>query len=548
MVNSAEHVIDNDNNNYQGMPELDRHLGDFCFRSLARRKRKVLIVDRTSENRRGFSAGKLLALSVILSRQWSKNIAQKRVGIVLPPGIGGIVTNLALVLAGKTPVNLNFTAGQRVNKSCIRKAGIETIITAKAVKERITDFPWLEDTRDLVVELKSLSKPAIIGWLAALYLLPASWLVRRLGLPRVSDHDEAALLFSSGSTNEPKGVILTHRNIIGNCLQISHCGLFAEGESLMACLPIFHSFGFTVTIWFPMISGIRIVTLPSPLEFMRIANVIHEEKVSVLLGAPTFFRPYLKKVKPYLLKSLNMVIGGAEKTPPGFKEKWEEKFGSLYLEGYGLTETAPVVSVNVPDDRLKNEVGEALPGTRVGSVGRLFPGMKGRIVDPDTGELISPNNTGMLHLQGPNIFPGYLEDPDNTSAAFHENWFVTGDLARFDEDGFLFIEGRLSRFSKIGGEMVPHGFVEQQIIETFELEESDVPIIAVTGIADEAKGESLVLISTIELTMDILRDRLSSAKLPNLWIPRKILKVDGIPSLASGKLNLKALDELAKQV
>jgi len=507
-----------------------------------------LITDRTSEQRREFSAGKVLAVSVVLSRKWKDEVPGNRVGIVLPPGIGAIITNLALALIGKIPVNLNFTIGRRVNESCIRKAGIETVITAQAVRERMPDFPWVEDTRDLVLELKSVSKLAIISWLTALYLLPSNWLARFLDIPREGGEKEAAILFSSGSTGEPKGVILTHRNIISNCLQISHCGLFCEDEILMACLPLFHSFGFTVTVWFPLITNLRIVTLPSPLEIKRIAKAINEEQVTVLLGTPTFFRPYYKTVNPELLKSLIMVIGGAEKTPPDFKKKWEEKFGSLYLEGYGLTETAPVVSVNVPDKNYHKTFGNSLPGTRVGSVGRLFPGMRGRIADTDTGEIVSPFDTGVLHLQGPNIFPGYLDDIKNTALVFADKWFVTGDLARFDKDGFLYIEGRLSRFSKIGGEMVPHGFVEQCIIEAYGYDDSDSLVVAVTGTIDEVKGESLVLLTTIEIDRESLRERMSSAKLPNLWIPRKIIKVDIIPCLASGKLDLKALDKLTQQV
>ncbi len=540
-------TIDRDTDAYQKMPELNEHLGNICFRSLKRNLGRKLIIDRTSEQRREFSAGKLLAVSVVLSRIWKDKIPGKRVGIVLPPGIGAIITNLALVLSGKIPVNLNFTVGRRVNESCIRKANIETIITAKAVIERIPDFPWLEDTRDLVLELKTVSKLAIICCLVALYLLPTRWLTRILDIPMEGGEEEAALLFSSGSTGEPKGVILTHRNIISNCLQISHCGLFSENEILMACLPIFHSFGFTVTVWFPMITNLRIVTLPSPLEIKRIAKAINEEQVTVLLGTPTFFRPYYKTVNPDLLKSLVMVIGGAEKTPPDFKKKWEEKFGSFYLEGYGLTETAPVVSVNVPDENYQNTFGNSLPGTRVGSVGRLFPGMKGRIADTESGDIVSPYDTGVLHLQGPNIFPGYLDDIKNTASVFSDKWFVTGDLARFDEDGFLYIEGRLSRFSKIGGEMVPHGFVEQRIIEAYGYEDSDTLVVAITGTIDEVKGESLVLLTTIEIDRDSLRERMSSAKLPNLWIPRKILRVDSIPCLASGKLDLKALERLALQ-
>lgn len=546
-IKKDQFTIGRNTDAYQKTPELNEHLGSICFRSLKNNLRLKLVTDWTSGQRREFSAGKLLAVSIVLSRKWKRIIPGNRVGIVLPPGIGAIITNLAIILSGKIPVNLNFTIGRRVNESCIHKAKIKTVITAQAMKDKIYDFPWVEDTRDLVLELKMLSKVATIGWLIALYLLPTKWLTHILNIPVEGGDKEAALLFSSGSTGDPKGVILTHRNIIGNCLQISHCGLFNKEEILMACLPLFHSFGFTVTIWFPLITSLRIITLPSPLEVKRIAKVINEEKVTVLLGTPTFFRPYYKTINPDLLKSLVMVIGGAEKTPPHFKKKWEKRFGSLYLEGYGLTETSPVVSVNIPDENYRKTFGDPLPGTRIGSVGRLFPGMKGRIADTETGEILSPLNTGLLHLQGPNIFPGYLDDLSSTTSVFVDDWFITGDLARFDEDGFLYIEGRLSRFSKIGGEMVPHGFVEQCIIEAYGYEESDTLVVAIMGAIDEAKGESLVLLTTVEINRDSLRIRMSSAKLPNLWIPRKILKVNNIPCLASGKLDLKACDKLVRK-
>ena len=480
-------------------------------------------------------------MAIAASRRWSRTIPGRRVGIVLPPGLGGFITNLAVVLCGKVPVNLNFTAGPQAITASIRKAGIDTIISAEAVKKKVPDFPWVDDTRDLVNELKDLGKPVILGWLLAVLLLPASFLARRLGIPRYGGDEEAALLFSSGSTGEPKGVILTHRNIISNCLQIAECKLLHPDEILLACLPIFHSFGFTATLWYPLISGMKTVTTPSPLEAKKISSIIKAEKATVLMSTPTFYRPYFKKVSPEDIKSLKYVIGGAEKTPDGFKDKWEEYFGSLYLEGYGITETSPGISCNLPIP--PHDSPDA--GMRDGSVGLLFPGMAARIVDADTGKPMSPFETGMLQLRGPNIFPGYLDDPEKTEAAFDGDWYITGDMARFDADGFLFIEGRLSRFSKIAGEMVPHGTVEERVADVLGLKDSETPVVAVASVSDEVRGEALVLISTVEITLDNLRKKLVATGLPNLWVPKIIKRVDTIPCLGTGKLDLKALTQIA---
>lgn len=542
MEETRQTIIDREFKAYHRREDLNENLGHACFLSLARHPFRKLIVDYTRE-RRELPSGKLLAVSIAASRHWSKTISGRRVGIVLPPGMGGFITNLAVVLCGKVPVNLNFTAGPQAITASIRKAGIETIISAEAIKEKVPDFPWIDDTRDLVAELQGLGKKVIIGWLLAILLLPASFLARRLGIPRHGGDEEAAVLFSSGSTGEPKGVILTHRNIIGNCLQIADCNLLHPDEILLACLPIFHSFGFTATLWYPLISGMKTVTTPSPLEVKKIASIIKAEKATVLMSTPTFYRPYFKKVSPEDIKSLKYVVGGAEKTPDGFKDKWEKYFGSLYLEGYGITETSPGISCNLPIPPPDS------PGTgmRDGSVGLLFPGMSARIVDPDTGKPMSPFETGMLQVRGPNVFPGYLDDTEKTEAAFDGDWYITGDLARFDGDGFLFIEGRLSRFSKIAGEMVPHGTVEERVADVLGLKDSETPMVAVAGVSDEVRGEAIVLISAVEVTLDNLRQKLVEAGLPKLWVPRIIKQVDKIPCLGTGKLDLKALAQIASE-
>jgi acyl-[acyl-carrier-protein]-phospholipid O-acyltransferase/long-chain-fatty-acid--[acyl-carrier-protein] ligase len=400
---------------------------------------------------------------------------------------------------------------------------------------------------DLVEELKNLPKAKTLALLSWIHLCPAKLLARILKVPSEGGDREAGLLFTSGSSGEPKGVVLTHRNILGNCAQIDASGLLPSSEKLLANLPIFHSFGFTVTLWYPLLRGCSVVTLPSPLDVKKNAEVIAAESVSILVGTPTFFKPYFKRVDASKLESIKCVIAGAEKTPEGFADAWESQFGGQYLEGYGLTETSPVVSVNLPTmPRGAEYPGESTEGSRRGSVGRLMPGHAARILNPDTLEKKALDEVGLLALRGPNIFSGYLDEPDRTAEVLQDGWFTTGDLARFDADGFLYIEGRLSRFSKIGGEMVPHGTVEELLIQAYGLEESETPTLAVAGRPDAAKGEVLILLTTVDIELRGMREKLSAAGLTNLWIPKEIRRVEAIPTLATGKLDLRGINEMAQ--
>jgi acyl-[acyl-carrier-protein]-phospholipid O-acyltransferase/long-chain-fatty-acid--[acyl-carrier-protein] ligase len=530
--------LDRDSAAFNRDPELARHLAALAVKGLAVAPLQKRVVDLTLE-RRELNGGMILAAALAMGQRWARTIPDRRVGVVFPAGLGGILTNLALTLVDKIPVNINFTSGRHSIERCMEIGGVKTVISAAAMREKVGDFPWPERTIDLVRERAALDRKAILKLLAWILLLPPGALIRKFRIPTEGGDREAGLLFSSGSTGTPKGIPLTHRNVVGNCLQIRSCQLLNSEQILLACLPTFHSFGFTATLWYPLINRVKCVTVPSPLETRRIAEAIEREKVTVMMGTPTFLRPYFKRAEPEQLASLKYVVGGAEKTPPGFAQRWENRFGGDYLEGYGLTETSPVVSANLP----------AMPGRpaekRDGSVGRLFAGMRARVTDPSTGQVQPLNSRGILELQGPNVFRGYLNDRDATERVFRDGWFVTGDLARIDADGYLFIEGRVSRFSKLGGEMVPHGRLEQIIAECFHLDDAESPLVAVTGISDDIKGEALVLLSAVEIKASVLRERLLNEGIPNLWIPRIILRVDSIPSLASGKLDLRALNALA---
>jgi len=533
---------------FEERPSLRRHLGREVIRALAKNPGRCVVVDGTA-GRRPVSAAQLVVVAAVLARRIRAGVAEDRVGIVLPPGAGAFIANLAVVCAGKIPVNLNFTSGRAAAEASLAASGVRTVISADAMRDRAPDFPWPERTLDVRAEIAAaMGRRAILPWLAAVWLLPNQWVADLLRLPRTGDRAEAALLFTSGSAGEPKGVVLTHRNLLANCAQVSSLSILPRTCTMLGCLPLFHSFGFTVTLWYPLLRGCRLVTVPSPLDTRRIIDAINGEQVSVLVGAPSFLRPILKKASSAELRSLELVVAGAEKLPEDLYQDFLAAFHLEILQGYGLTETSPVTSVNQPHPPVTTATAGPQVGKKAGTVGRLLPGMTARIVDPETGRELPPAATGIVCLRGANLFPGYLGNRAASDAVWRDGWFVTGDLGHFDADGFLTIEGRLSRFSKIGGEMVPHGGVEQKLAEVLRLDPGDGPLVAVVAVPDPAKGEALVLLTTLDLDATRVRDALAAAGLPNLWIPKTVCRVEKIPLLGAGKVDLRACREIASKV
>ncbi len=527
---------------FQKRPELSAHLGRATVRGLKRRQFDEAVID--GMDGRMLKRGDLLAASIALSRWIKKHCSGERIAVVLPPGVGAVVANVAVALANKVAVNLNFTAGRAALQSAINRGQILHAISAKPVMKRLEDFPWPKDVFRLEEIMPEL-KPKIVIWRMISAVTPAWALSHLLGLPRRGDRKEALLLFTSGSSGEPKGVVLSHRNVLGNVLQFGSMLNLGREDSVMASLPFFHSFGCTVTLWYPVIEGVRAVTYPTPVDVVKNAEIIERYKISLLVTTPTFLRGYLKRTEPKQFASIKLLVTGAEKLPRELAESFEAKFGKHVLEGYGLTETAPVVSTNLPDPAPSRPNDTIQTSERIRSVGKLLPGQAAQIRDPDTNDLLSPHSLGILWLKGPNIFEGYLNEPERTAEVLHNGWFKTGDLARFDEDGFLYIEGRLSRFSKIAGEMVPHETIETKIIEAFGLKLEDERFAVIVGVPDHAKGEALVLLAARNLSLEEVRERLLTAGLPNLWIPRRIKRVEEIPILGSGKLDLGKCKELA---
>ncbi len=536
-------------------PTLDINLAYALLKGLKKHGARVSLVDGKDEKESSvLPYDKLLAAAIALSKHVKTATQKPRVGVILPPGAGAMIANLAVLFAGKVPVNLNFSAGRQAVESAIKQADLDHYLTADLFVRKLQTFPWPPNRQLTFIErLLPTLKGAMTRWFILSKILPASVLASMLGIPTKGGDKEALLLFTSGSSGDPKGVALTHRNLMANVMQFGSRLALKHDDKILGCLPLFHSFGCTVTLWYPVIQGIGIVTYPTPLETKKLAELVGKHKITLMISTPTFLRGYLKGINPELFASLKLVVTGAEKLPKAVAEAFEARFGKKVFEGYGLTETSPVSNVNLPDPLLSEDTQDAvvMPSYRFGSVGQLIPGMAVRLTDPETDQPVSIHESGMVWFKGPNVFEGYLKNPKKTEEVIKDGWFRTGDIGRMDKDGFLYIEGRLSRFSKVGGEMVPHETVEDALVKALGLETEAVRRIAVVGVPDVEKGEALVLLTTLpggSVQQEILdlRYKLLDRGMPPLWIPKKMVRIPEIPILPSGKLDVKGCEKMAK--
>jgi len=493
---------------------------------------------------------KILPTAIVLAGEIKLLTQKKRVGIVLPPGKAGMIANIAVLLAGKIPVNINFTSSHHAVQSCIRQADLDKFITADPFVRKIGTFPW-PPNRDLIYIERTLPllQKKIKKWYLLCKTLPTPVIAKMLGLGKSKGDDEALLLSTSGSSGDPKGVPLSHRNLLANVCQIGSSFNLGHQAKILGCLPLFHSFGITATLLYSCIEGINLVTYPSPLETKRLAELIEMHKITALITTPTFLRGYMRRIKPEQLTSLRYCVTGAEKLPESLAIAFKEKFGISILEGYGLTETSPATNLNLPSPEPEGNA-PTIEAHRIGSVGKLLPGIAVKMTNPATEQPSPIDIQGSIWLRGPNIFKGYLNNEEKTSEVITDGWFNTGDVGRIDDDGFLYIEGRLSRFSKIAGEMVPHEAIEAAITKILELDKETERKIAVVGIPDPQKGEAIALLTTVcgetrDQECIALRYQLMDIGIPSLWCPKVFIPVEEIPILASGKLDLKSCKELA---
>jgi acyl-[acyl-carrier-protein]-phospholipid O-acyltransferase/long-chain-fatty-acid--[acyl-carrier-protein] ligase len=474
-----------------------------------------------------------------LKKSWS---GQRMIGVLLPPSVPGALVNFAALLMGKVPVNLNYTLSEESLSSCIRQCDIKTVISSRAFLEKVklkvgVGTLFLEE---LAANPRALERAS--AFVRACFF-PVRLLERSLGCRNPVQLDElATVIFSSGSTGDPKGVMLSHFNIASNIQQLEQVfGLDAK-DGLVGVLPFFHSFGFTGTLCLPAMCGLRVVYYPNPLDAKAVGSLVHQYALTFLLATPTFLQLYLRGCAPEQFGSLRVVMTGAEKLPERLATAFEEHFGIRPLEGYGCTECSPAVAVNTLDFRA---AGFRQVGGKRGKIGHPLPGMCVRIIETDTGSPAPVGRPGLLLVRGPNVMQGYLGRPEKTAEVLKDGWYTTGDVAALDEDGFLQITDRLSRFSKIGGEMVPHVRIEEKLHEFAAAAEQ---LFVVTGVPDEKKGERLVVLHKLtDGKLEPCLEKLAKSDLPNLWKPRpdQFFHIEAFPYLGSGKLDLRRVREIA---
>ncbi|NQX87980.1 MAG: MFS transporter [Halioglobus sp.] len=522
------------------------------LRKCRRQRNRIVAINSTGEklNGRRFAAATACFAGAIPMQGKQPNI-----GIMLPASSAAAIASVAVSLRGKVAVQLNYTAGAEAVHAAVERAGLSKVLTSRQFLTRLeqrgidprTVLPahvekvFLEDIRE------TLPKWKLVVAMLLHSLLSSAWFYRLYG-KRVDTEQPFAILFSSGSESAPKGVVLSHRNVMCNIKQVSDVLNTRVDDVMMSCLPPFHSFGLTVTTLLPLVEGIPMVCHPDPTDSLGVAKAVATYQATLLLGTSTFLSFYSRnrKVHPLMLESLRIVVSGAEKLSERVREEFESKFQRPIYEGYGATETTPVASVNIPD-AIDTTDWKIQRGSEPGSVGMPLPGTCFRIVHPDTMEPLEFGEDGLILISGNQVMLGYLNDPQKTDEVIREfdglRWYVTGDKGHVNETGFLVIVDRYSRFAKVAGEMVSLTLVEQAIAEALNNMEAE---LAATAVPDAKRGEKIVLLACgIEGAEQAVEAAIAAAALDPLLRPAHILSVDAIPKLGSGKLDLSRLKRVA---
>ncbi|MHC4938436.1 MAG: AMP-binding protein [Planctomycetota bacterium] len=508
-----------------------RRLAEDFVRVCRRRRSRIKVADSTGAELTG---GGLLTRALVLRSFLRRRILdedERAVGILMPPSVGAAVVNVALTLDRRIAVNLNYTLSKEVVNACIRTAGIRRVLTTAKILRKLELEPEAEVV--FVDEFRIGLWDKLAGAFAAL-AMPA----RRLA---ANPEEVLTLIFTSGSTGVPKGVMLTHGNVASNVAAIDDTLRALPTDVFLGVLPFFHSFGYTATLWTTLTLDIAGVFHFNPLDARGVGKLCERYGVTAIQATPTFLRAYLRRCTPEELKTVDVVVTGAEKLHESLADDFEAKFGTRPVEAYGATETSPLIACNVPPNRTREEGRDH----REGTVGRPVLDVSVRAVDLESGATLPPGETGMLEVGGPNVMKGYLGRDDLTAEVLRDGWYVTGDLGSLDEDGFVHIEGRLSRFSKIGGEMVPHLGIEEAINRIV-----GASAAAVTAVPDPKKGERLVVLHVpMDRDPDAIREAMAKEGIPNLWIPSadSWFEVAELPVLGTGKLDLRGLRQVAEE-
>ena len=529
-------------------------LNEVIFDRLKEVSSNMIFADSTGLQ---LSGHRFLTASILFKDLLKKELKEQNIGLLLPSTAAGAFTNYSILMMGKTIVNLNYTSEINSLKSSISNAQIKTIVASKKFIERlenkgikikeildIVEVIYLEDLKEKISRTKG------IFTYFSVKLMP-SFLLKLVHLSKTSKDDTVLILFSSGSEGTPKGVELSGDNILGNSQQIANIINANDEDIIVGSLPLFHAFGIVVTTFLPLIEGIKCVAHPDPTDGLGLGKLISQYKATIMTGTSTFFRLYTKntKVHPLMFESLRLTVAGAEKLREDVRYDFKKKFGKDILEGYGTSETSPVATCNLPDVLAPDFTVQV--GNKIGTVGMAIPGTNVKIVDPLTFEELATNQEGMILISGIQVMKGYLNDELKTSQVIKKlkgrTYYITGDKGKLDEDGFLTIVDRYSRFAKLGGEMISLGAVEEKISRIINLsEDSSVDFIA-TAIEDEKKGEKIVLlISNVnEEFVKNIEEKILATFDNKLMIPSIIKIVNEIPKLGTGKKDFKGAKELA---
>ncbi len=518
-----------------------------------RRGEKFSIADATGTK---MGAGKFVAVVKTFANKMaelSKN--EQNIAIIMPPSVGGTILNMSVLMLGKTIVNLNYTANHTSLLKAIEKANIKKVYTSKQfitkLKAKGIDLEPIIESIDVIYveDIKSQIKKSEVLKNWVIFKITPRVILESLWLKKVDKNDTAAILFSSGSEGTPKGIELTHKNFMANIKQFCHVLNFQDSDVMMATLPTFHVFGLTVSTLAPLIEGVPFVCQPDPTDAVGVGKLAAKYKTTLLFGTSTFFRIYTKnrKLLPLMFESVRFVVGGAEKLSNDVRDEFKSKFGLDIYEAYGATETTPGISANIPD-KLNTTYWNLQIGQKIGSVGMPFPGTICKIVDPESFEELGGGEDGMIIVSGPQVMKGYLGDTKKTKEVLVELdgkvWYVTGDKGRVDEDGFLTIVDRYSRFAKVAGEMISLGAVEEEIRAIIP---NEVDIVA-ANTPDAKKGERVVLLFSGEIEVDELKELIKNSSLNPLMQPTSYHKVDEMPKLGSGKSDLKLAKKMAMEL
>ncbi len=529
-------------------------LNEVIFDRLKEVSSNMIFADSTGLQ---LSGHRFLTASILFKDLLKKELKEQNIGLLLPSTAAGAFTNYSILMMGKTIVNLNYTSEINSLKSSISNAQIKTIVASRKFIERlenkgikikeildIVEVIYLEDLKEKISKTKG------IFTYFSVKLMP-SFLLKLVHLSKTSKDDTVLILFSSGSEGTPKGVELSGDNILGNSQQIANIINANDEDIIVGSLPLFHAFGIVVTTFLPLIEGIKCVAHPDPTDGLGLGKLISQYKATIMTGTSTFFRLYTKntKVHPLMFESLRLTVAGAEKLREDVRYDFKKKFGKDILEGYGTSETSPVATCNLPDVLAPDFTVQV--GNKIGTVGMAIPGTNIKIVDPQTFEELATNQEGMILISGIQVMKGYLNDELKTSQVIKKlkgrTYYITGDKGKLDEDGFLTIVDRYSRFAKLGGEMISLGAVEEKISRIINLnEDSSVDFIA-TAIEDEKKGEKIVLlISNVnEEFVKNIEEKILATFDNKLMIPSIIKIVNEIPKLGTGKKDFKGAKELA---